>query len=566
MQSYTTVRADSQAVIGRWVVLVGSFAAGFGTVYLFARLWPYRERPGARWFLASMVAQTTWCLSYAVALLVFDPTLRLALELLTLVAMPWTAVCYLGFALGYTGRTAVLSTWLYRVPLALTVGSNLLVLSNGAHGLVYRGFDVVSVAGLAGTEYTHEPGLFVVLAFATLWVVLGVFLLFDTVLSYGPLFRREALAVGTSATIPGITLLLWLFGFGPAMPALNLTPLLFLPHVVLDVYAFVGNDMFEFLPGTRRAGEQAAIRDLGTPVVIVDTEGRVVTLNAAAESLVDADERAALTQSLSSLLDTDVDPDAGEQRLSIAAGGERRQYDVTPARLTDPGGDHVGYTLVFQDVTEAVRREQRLTVMNRVLRHNLRNDLTVVKGYVEAANDRIDDPEIESMLSTAATTADDLVATGATVRDIETAIGTDGERTTVNLDTLVRSAVDDASADSDDAVAVSVPEGLTVEAEPDVLALVLTELVENALAHGDDPVSVAVDRTAEGVEVVVADAGPGIPDHELSPLRSGTETDLDHGSGLGLWVVQWGVDRLGGTVAFDTDHGTTVLLTLPATD
>nr|WP_255475225.1 HAMP domain-containing sensor histidine kinase [Halapricum sp. CBA1109] len=169
------------------------------------------------------------------------------------------------------------------------------------------------------------------------------------------------------------------------------------------------------------------------------------------------------------------------------------------------------------------------------------------------------------MLSTAATTADDLVATGATVRDIETAIGTDGERTTVDLDTLVRSAVDDASADAD-AVAVSVPEGLTVAAEPDVLALILAEIVENALAHGDDPVSVAVDRTAEGVEVVVADAGPGIPDHELSPLRSGTETDLDHGSGLGLWVVQWGVDRLGGTVAFDTgDDGTTVSLTLPAT-
>lgn len=41
------------------------------------------------------------------------------------------------------------------------------------------------------------------------------------------------------------------------------------------------------------------------------------------------------------------------------------------------------------------------------------------------------------------------------------------------------------------------------------------------------------------------------------------ETKLHHGSGLGLWLVWWGVDRLGGEVWFDVDGGTTVTLALP---
>jgi hypothetical protein len=46
-------------------------------------------------------------------------------------------------------------------------------------------------------------------------------------------------------------------------------------------------------------------------------------------------------------------------------------------------------------------------------------------------------------------------------------------------------------------------------------------------------------------------------------LEALEETALEHGSGLGLWLVKWGVGALGGTVTFDTTDGTTVTLALP---
>jgi sensor histidine kinase regulating citrate/malate metabolism len=48
-------------------------------------------------------------------------------------------------------------------------------------------------------------------------------------------------------------------------------------------------------------------------------------------------------------------------------------------------------------------------------------------------------------------------------------------------------------------------------------------------------------------------------------LDSGTETALQHGSGLGLWLVKWGTEIVGGSVSFDRNEptGTVVTATVP---
>lgn len=546
------------------LVVLGSFASGVGTLLLIARLWRYRQRPGARLFVGALVGQALFCFSYGAALLTFDPLLRELLVALLLLALPWMSVLFLGFAFGYTGRSHLLQTWWYRLPLVTAVVWTGVVATNPLHQQVWRDFTVVEVGSIAGTTFTHEPALFVVLGLGTLWVGLGTMLLFETVISYGPLFRGEAIAVGLSPLPPGIAITLWLFEVGPE-PALNFAAIAFLPHVLLDSYAFVERDMFEFLPGTRRAGERAAIRDLGSPVAIVDTDGRIVALNDAAEGLVGLDEETALTQPLGGVLDVEVDLSGDDQRLSIRSDGQQREFVVTPAALTDPTGAQVGYTLVFQDVTEAIQREQRLTVMNRILRHNLRNDLNVVHGTLEAGREHIEDEALAEMFDRAAETAWGLVKTGEKVRAVESIADGSRGRVSVDLDELLAGIV--ADLDGSDSVALDVPASLTLRTDPDLLEIVVENLVENALDHGTPPggvIDVTATADAGTVRLTVADDGPGIPENELETIQRGTETDLVHGSGLGLWIVTWGVRRLGGDVDFETGaEGTSVTVSLP---
>lgn len=90
----------------------------------------------------------------------------------------------------------------------------------------------------------------------------------------------------------------------------------------------------------------------------------------------------------------DVDPGAdGGQLLDLIDSRGFRTYEVTISDVRDHHERIVGHTVTLTDVTEREGRRQRLEVLNRVLRHNLRNGMTVVVGRAEMLAERLDGEE-----------------------------------------------------------------------------------------------------------------------------------------------------------------------------
>ncbi|OYR78375.1 histidine kinase, partial [Halorubrum sp. E3] len=216
----------------------------------------------------------------------------------------------------------------------------------------------------------------------------------------------ESAAVALSPLPPGFAIVAWALAIGP-VPQLQLAPVMFVPHVLLDAYAFDRAEMFERNPTTSRAAERTAIDDLTDPIVALGLDRRVVRLNPAAETVLGVGAETARDRPLDEFLDlpvrvgrdagsnsvtdeieadageagldqtdpdpdpdadrTDPDPDAGGSRETVeigsATGTGRRTYAVSTSRLTDPNGTHVGYTVVLSDVTERERRRQQLEVL-----------------------------------------------------------------------------------------------------------------------------------------------------------------------------------------------------------
>jgi len=233
-----------------------------------------------------------------------------------------------------------------------------------------------------------------------------------------------------------------------------------------------------------------------------------------------------------------------------------------------PYQDDYGFA-IYSDITDDLQRERHLDVLHRVLRHNLRNDLTVILGMASKIIEQADDPEIESTAAKIKRTADDLSQLSDEAKTIEKVLGETAALQPVGLRRLADEVATNCAARFENAsITTDVPAGLPVRAN-DKLRIVLRSLVDNAIRHNDSAeprATVSASATGDGtVRLAVRDNGPGIPADEQRIIVDDEQiTPLNHGSGLGLWLVKWIVDSYGGRVDIDTpaNGGTVVELHL----
>lgn len=255
---------------------------------------------------------------------------------------------------------------------------------------------------------------------------------------------------------------------------------------------------------------------------------------------------------------------------SLQAGEYGTHVDVGGAEEWDRigrGFNEMSDT-VRRSVAESRERAQQLQVLDRVLRHTLRNELNVVRGRAELVAAQTEGEPAEHA-RTVVERCDDLLETADKERAINDVLGAGTTAEPVDVARVVEHAVEEVREEYPDAaLALDTPERARAVAVPQ-LGTAVRELVENGIRHADrDPAQVAVDVTVDGetVRVDVADHGPGIPEIERRVLSGEDAIDaLHHSQGLGLWLVHWTVAHSGGELSFaDNDpRGTVVSITLP---
>lgn len=251
----------------------------------------------------------------------------------------------------------------------------------------------------------------------------------------------------------------------------------------------------------------------------------------------------------------------------ITASGEERTFLQRTAMETTIGGTVEGYG-IYTDITERIERERDLDMLkqlfSRVFRHNIRNELTVVTGRLSHIADQITDDSLAQSARTALNAANRLLSHTEKTRDIEKLIDTAPERTEMTVKQLVDSAVDEQSElPPDVSVQIALPDETVHVVDGFVSAV--SNAIENAITHNSAPLTINITAHSddETVSLVIADTGNGVAANETEMLNSGTETPLAHGSGVGLWVMNWYVMKSGGELEITgSDSGTTVTMQL----
>lgn len=266
-----------------------------------------------------------------------------------------------------------------------------------------------------------------------------------------------------------------------------------------------------------------------------------------------------------SLLNSELLVPLGSFGVILAGSTESRDFSQTEFELLQT---------LAAGVDSALRRlaqREELDILDqiiaRVLRHNISNDLTAIIGRAEVIAQNGDGQSAvnaEHILSV----SDKLVSTAEGAREMRRVVANRNKQVTVDIQAALQQAVTRVRDTYPDAVIE-----MTGDIERKLRAhtnfeYAVRQAIENGVQHSEASparVEVAVEVRDGEFRIDVHDNGPGIPQAEIEPVQAGEETDLSHGTGVGLWIIDRVVRYSGGSVVFEqTGEGTTVSMRFDA--
>lgn len=306
-----------------------------------------------------------------------------------------------------------------------------------------------------------------------------------------------------------------------------------------------------------------AFRNTDAPALIADSEFVVRDVNAGGRTFLGYEPDDIVGTSVSELVDDD---ETYNDMVDYLAAGES-WHGRFVAKTGD--GEHVyGYgsadPLVVDDVVEGIvvvfadrtkqQYENASEVLNRLLRHDLRNELNILYGHIQQAQSTADANESAENLERAKQKVIQIVHKSERARDLRDLL----ERSSVTanrpvrLDIVLNNAMVQVMQEYPDATfRFEVFPEVVVSAD-DLLSTAVEAVLENAVTHNDsdDPVvDVDVEARSDQVVLAIADNGPGVPKSQRNLIFGREEYDqLHHGTGISLFFADSVFDSYGGEI------------------
>ena len=323
---------------------------------------------------------------------------------------------------------------------------------------------------------------------------------------------------------------------------------------------------------------ETVVQRTGDGVLVVDTDRRVEYVNPRVVELTGVPQEEWLGRSIGDVvLDHDLASSDTIERFRrlfdefLASGDDHVRLDIeAPEGLLDAIDVHLTavchdertrVVATVRDISERLeyeheleRRTEQLEVLNRVVRHDIRNDMTVVLAWLEELETHVDEAGVASF-ERVEQASEHVVELTEIARDYVDVIVGDGDVTTEPTDleaVLVQEIQKCAESYPNAEFHLDEPVPDAPVAADEMFTSVVRNLLNNAVQHNDEEtpdVRVSVERDDDVARLRVADNGPGVPDSQKETIFGKGEQGLDSpGSGIGLYLVHSLVEQYGGDV------------------
>ena len=317
----------------------------------------------------------------------------------------------------------------------------------------------------------------------------------------------------------------------------------------------------------------------------VSIDGEIIAVNEAMATSLETTPGELVGQQLSAVYPEEVAANRIEKgrRATIAGSsvtfqdtiGVRHFHNVvTPLSETTKGTSvHVSREITQQKRDEQAleRKSEELAVINRLVRHDINNDVQLLIAWADGVAAHIDEPGME-YVERIRDTCDHIAELTATARDFVDSLESDEdiELQDVDLVDVLEREIDKKRSTFHDAEITVDGQLDTVDVTAnELLPSVFGNLLSNAVRHNDKPdprVTVSTESTGDTVRIEVADNGPGVPDDRKEEIFGKAEMGAESsGTGIGLYLVHTLVEQYGGTVHVEdnTPVGSVFVVELP---
>jgi two-component sensor histidine kinase/PAS domain-containing protein len=544
--------------------------------------WRRRWIPGGLYFALLMVAAAEWAMAGALENAVPDVASKILFSKLSYLGIAAITPLFLLFCLGYSQNNRLLqSRWkplIWAVPALVIV----LVFTNEWHGLIWPSVTPVSDAPGAILRYAHGPGALAEVAYSYTLMLAGSIFLLDFIVHSFKRFWLPATTVMLGVAAPWIANLLYGIGLNPA-PGLDITPFAFAITGLLFSWAIFGQRLFDLVPVAR----ETLIQVMPDGVVVLDSEGKVVEINPAAQRILGlpekvtardigaaADRWPALAGSFGSTTDA-------EEEIMIAGPAGATWLEARVSILHDAGGRLAGRLVMLRDIDKRKRAEEDLKRSNEALKGEVA-EKTLAQEALSASLHEKDvllkeihhrvknNLQIVSSLLSLQTSAQGRTDPAAALRDSQNRIRSmaliheklyqSGDLAHIDFAEYARSLVASLARSYTSGTAVKVDaevEGIMLDIDRAIpCGLIINELVTNSLKYAfpdgrSGTITISMSRGGGKYALTVADDGAGLP----------PGLDFRDTPSLGLQLVNTLASQLEGTIELDTARGTRFKIT-----
>ncbi|HMP99080.1 MAG TPA: histidine kinase N-terminal 7TM domain-containing protein [Cyclobacteriaceae bacterium] len=547
-----------------------------------------RELSTIKWFASLILLNSIWSITYSFALSSHTYEQILFWSNMRYFGISFIPVSWVIFILKFINKREWLNKRSIIFMLIVPVITILLIWTNQYHNFFYEEIILNSASIIPQLEVTRGIWYYIHMSYFYFMLAYGLILLSGFYRHSQNIYKKQIRLIFAGVLIPWLVNILSQLGFRP-VELIDFTPFAFIATSLVISYGLVRYKLFDVVPFARGK----VLQGIHEGMMVLDTETKIVDLNETMKKFLDPKLKSVIGMKLNEVLHKDyslhhIIARKKDSKLEIGfkLGNKTRYFEIAVTPLRDDDKNFIGTLLLFWDITERKEGSQKLleqakqldqlnqlkTKIFSILAHDLRSPLASLKSLLSIAESgAITNEEFKAILPSitknvghTSSLLDNLLHWSISQLEGEVIKAKSFDIHTLVIHELA--LLEKKAHDKHITINNSIPEETYVFADENMIAVVLRNLINNAIkfCNAGDTITIASISNEEETSISVCDTGIGIDQDLLDKIFgwdivSQQGTKQEKGTGLGLKLCKEFIEKNHGKIWVESspDKGST---------